>query len=57
LAIRLDHGVPEPVRRREDVVIVWKGRRIAKLVFPSGKVVAFDEPVEPGPQEGQRSSS
>lgn len=27
-------------------MIVWKGRRIAKLVFPSGKVVEFDEPLE-----------
>jgi len=58
LAIRLDQVAPQPAKDREDVTIVWKGRRIAKLIFPSGKVVEFDEPVdatrvEPGPDAGR----
>lgn len=48
LAIRMDHVAPGPAKGRDDVVIVWKGRRIAKLIFASGKVVEFDEPVDPG---------
>lgn len=43
MAIRLESVHPRP---GDDVKIVWKGRRIAKLIFPSGKVVEFDEPVE-----------
>lgn len=46
MAIRMDFVAPRPFRDRSDVMIVWKGRRIAKLVFPSGKVVEFDEPLE-----------
>gem|GEM_PF-2381880 len=48
MAIRMDHVAPQPAKDREDVTIVWKGRRIAKLIFPSGKIVEFDEPVDPG---------
>ena len=51
MAIRMDHEAPRPFRDRHDVTIVWKGRRIAKLVFPSGKVVEFDEPIEVDEQE------
>lgn len=46
MAIRMDFVAPRPFRDGSDVKIVWKGRRIAKLVFPSGRVVEFDEPVE-----------
>lgn len=45
LAIRMDFVAPRPFRDRADVKIVWKGKRIAKLIFPSGKVVEFDEPL------------
>ena len=42
----MDFVAPKPFRDRSDVTIVWKGRRIAKLVFSSGKVVEFDEPID-----------
>ncbi len=45
MAIRLDHVGPWPSHGGDEVKIVWKGRRIAKLIFPSGKVVEFDSPV------------
>lgn len=35
------------IRDQADVKIVWKGRRIAKLIFPTGKIVEFDESVGP----------
>lgn len=38
----MDTVPPEPYRSQDDVTIVWKGGRIAKLLFPSGKVVRFD---------------
>ncbi len=42
MAIRMENVPPGPYRSHEDVTIVWKGGRIAKLLFPSGKVVRFD---------------
>ncbi len=45
MAIRLESVHPRP---GDDVTIVWKGRRIAKVIFPSGKVVQFDETAESG---------
>lgn len=45
VAIRLEDGAPRPSRGGGDVTIVWKGNKIAKLIFPSGKIVEFDEPV------------
>lgn len=50
MAIRLENFGPSPSGERgpSDVRIVWKGRRIAKLIFSSGKIVEFDEPVEIG---------
>lgn len=51
MAIRMDFVAPRPFRDGSDVKIVWKGRRIAKLVFPSGRVVEFDEPVDVGEKE------
>ena len=42
MAIRMENIPPHPFKRRDDVTIVWKGGRIAKLLFPSGKVVEFD---------------
>lgn len=42
MAIRLENVGPWPSPDRDEVKIVWKGRRIAKLVFPSGKVIEFD---------------
>ena len=47
MAIRMDTVPPQPFRRRDDVTIVWKGGRIAKLLFPSGKVVCFDSDDDP----------
>lgn len=32
---------PEKRSEKEDVKIIWKGNRIARLVFKSGKVVEF----------------
>lgn len=45
MAIRLDQVGPWASRGGDEVKIVWKGRRIAKLIFPSGKVVEFDSPL------------
>lgn len=32
---------PEKRPEKEDVKIIWKGNRIARLIFKSGKVVEF----------------
>lgn len=57
MAIRLESVHPRP---GDDVTIVWKGRRIAKLIFPSGKVVEFDEAAKdgeaPDPQADRETS-
>lgn len=42
MAIRMESVPPRPFRNDVDVTIVWKGGRIARLLFPSGKVVFFD---------------
>jgi len=57
LAIRLESATPSPFKDH-DVKIVWKGRRIARLIFPSGKVVEFDEAIEvdvESPRDGEPS--
>lgn len=42
MAIRVTEEQPKvKVSQQEGVRIIWKGVRIAKLVFASGKVVEF----------------
>lgn len=50
MAIRMESVPPRPFRSDVDVTIVWKGGRIARLLFPSGKVVFFDADDEPSAQ-------
>jgi len=56
VAIRLDQVGPWASHGGDEVKIVWKGRRIAKLIFPSGKVVEFDSAGSAGDQ-GQAGQS
>lgn len=39
--IKLSELDPEKRPEKEEVKIVWKGNRIARLIFKSGKVVEF----------------
>lgn len=41
MAIRVAQQAKVPVSKKEGVRIIWKGMRIAKLIFASGKVVEF----------------
>lgn len=41
MAIRVAQQEKVPVSKKEGVRIIWKGMRIAKLIFASGKVVEF----------------
>jgi len=34
----------DPQDKNQDVKIIWKGGKIARVIFPSGKIVDFDEP-------------
>lgn len=39
--IKFSETDPEKRTGKEDVKIIWKGNRIARLIFKSGKVVEF----------------
>ncbi|MBO8142884.1 MAG: hypothetical protein H0Z37_12065 [Firmicutes bacterium] len=40
-AIRVSQTTPETGPGKQDVKIIWKGNRIARVIFKSGKVVEF----------------
>ncbi|HEX6972590.1 MAG TPA: hypothetical protein VF234_10250 [Limnochordia bacterium] len=43
MAISLAHAPIGPEEIKDGVKIIWQGKRIARLVFASGKVVEFHE--------------
>lgn len=40
--IKFSETDPENRTGKDDVKIIWKGKRIARLIFKSGKVVEFN---------------
>ncbi|HET7559988.1 MAG TPA: hypothetical protein VFK80_08495 [Limnochordia bacterium] len=55
MAVRAEDLPPgEPVRR-DGVRIIWKGKRISRFVFSSGRVVEFPEGEEPRLSEPPRA--